>query len=175
MKRSILYLSAIVLILVSCKQENVSPQKTFRGTTSLSSNSGTNASVIGTWTWSAQYATYMGTTATLTAPAYLLNPTNTGITETLLMSSDSTWSQTQNGSVVNSGTFHLVDVITPDGPSVFINLVNSKAGNSSALDNFDFSKGFNCSYHVSGDSLVFYGVYTNSTYTNLASERVYVK
>jgi hypothetical protein len=172
MKRSILYLSVFVSVLASCKQENVSPKKNFRGTTSLSggsSNSSQKVSLIGTWTWSAQYS--YGNPP----PVYLFTPFTTGITETLSLGSDSTWSQTQNGAVVNSGTFRMLNVFTPGGPTVFLNLVNSKANNSVVYDYLDFSRGFSSSYFVSKDSLVFYGVYNISAYTNLASERVYVK
>ena len=161
-----------MLAFYSCKLDNLNPDKA----KNLSTNTLTpspadpigHAPVSRVWKWSAQYdfGAYEGD---------LLNPANTGITETLNLAVDSTWSQTQNGKIVNTGTYHLVNVITPGGPHVFLKLVNSTQPNAQTYDSFDFNTGFNLSYACSSDSLVLYGVFNTPQYTNLATRRIYVK
>jgi hypothetical protein len=162
----------VCVAFYSCKLDNLNPDYT----KSLSANQPvlspkdptTQGPVAGVWTWSAQYdyGAYEGD---------LLNPANTGITEILTLAADSTWSQTQNGKVVNSGTYHIGEFLTPDGPRIALSLVNSLHPNPQLYDNFDFSTGFGGSYVCSSDSLVFYGVFNTPKYTNLATERIYVK
>lgn len=62
----------------------------------------TDTAVLGQWNWTAQYRGTPGST---------LTPQNTGITETLVLNADNSWSLVQNGSAVNSGTFR-TDVVT---------------------------------------------------------------
>jgi hypothetical protein len=161
------------LAFYSCKLDNLNPDNAKPSSTNTLTLSPPNptghAPVAGVWKWSAQYdlGTYEGD---------LLNPTNTGIIETLTLAADSTWSQTQNGKVVNSGTYHLGAGYMPSGGlTPFLKLVNNNQPNLQTFDNFDFSTGFVCSFASSSDSLVFYGVFNTPQYTNLATQRVYVK
>ncbi len=162
----------VCLAFYSCKLDNLNPgnaKSTSTNTLTLSpADPIGHAPVIGIWKWSAQYdaGTYEGD---------LLNPANTGITETLNLATDSTWTQTQNGTVVNTGTYHLINAVTPGGPMVFLRLVNVNQPNAQIIDNFDFSNGFGDSYNCSNDSLILYGVVNTPQYTNLATKRVYVK
>jgi len=159
------------LLYASCKLDNVNPNQSKQITTTLKQSPKdpqTQLSVTGIWKWSAQYdyGAYEGD---------LLNPDNTGVQETLTLNADSTWSQTKNGNVVNTGTYKIANVITPGGPAIFLKIINDLNPNAQTYDNFDFGTGFNGSYACSTDSLIFYGVYSTPTTTNVVTERVYVK
>ena len=170
MTRPILFaLFLIVLIIGSCQIENLHPKRR----KNISKSAADQANLTGTWQWSAQYSGG-------NPPAYILNPSNTGITETLNLYGNNNWSQVQNGKTVNSGSYSLVNVLVPgyniSGDTViFINFINSNVTDTARTDNFNFNTGFESSFAVSKDSLVFYGVYSTGNFTNLASARVYVK
>ena len=160
----------VCVAFYSCKLDNLNPGQTKSSSDTLKLSPKdpiTQGPVAGVWTWIAQYD----------AGAYeshLLNPANTGITETLTLAADSSWSQTQNGKVVNSGTYHIGEFFTPGGPRIALSLVNSLHPNPQLYDNFDFSSGFGGSYVCSSDSLVFYGVYPTPV-GSAPAERVYIK
>jgi hypothetical protein len=175
MKRLIPYMFLLGLILNSCQLDNLHPNRNKHKTANSNSSDTLNkqdpighGSVVGIWKWSAQYSYGY-------PHVYLLDPSNTGIQETLNLDSNSNWAQVQNDKIVNTGTYKLVNVFTPAGPNVFISFVNSSVTDTARYDNFNFSTGFIGSYAASKDSLIFYGVYTMGNYTNLVSERVYVK
>jgi hypothetical protein len=161
----------VCVAFYSCKLDNLNPDYTRSLSISKPALRPTDPTsigpVAGVWTWSAQYdfGAY---------ESHLLNPANTGITEVLTLAADSTWSQTQNGTVLNTGSYHLVNVYTPGGPRVFLKLVNSNQPNLQTYDSFDFSSGFGCSYVCSSDSLVIYGVYPTPA-GSVPAERVYTK
>ena len=160
------------LCWASCKLENLNPNKTKTSNDTLKRSPAdptTHASLAGVWKWSAQYD----------IGAYesdLLNPANTGMQETLTLNTDGSWSQTKNGTEVNTGSYKLVDGITPGGPVTFLKFINStKPVLQTYTDNFDFNSGFAGSYACSSDSLIFYGVYSTGQTASIATERVYIK
>lgn len=169
--RPLAILALIVCVaFYSCKLDNLNPDQTKSSSDTLKlspKDPTTLGPVAGVWKWSAQYD-FGG------YENHLSNPANTGITEILTLATDSTWSQAQNSIVLNTGSYHLVNVITPGGPRIFLKLVNSKQPNLQTYDSFDFSTGFGCSYACSSDSLVIYGVYPTPA-GSVPAERVYVK
>ena len=123
--------------------------------------------IVGPWTWSAQYG--MGQNPTIQDPA------NTGINETLQMNADSTWTQTKNGAVVNTGTYLFSPFPEPAGPpATFIYFTNSKYPGEATFDNFDFNYGFMNSFTLTKDTLVFIGESQIDTGV-YAAHRVYVR
>lgn len=159
------------LFYASCKLDNINPYQSKSTSDTLKKSPAdptTQGPVAGVWKWSAQYD-YGG------IEGDLLTPASTGIQETLTLNTDSSWTQARNGNVVNSGTYKLVNVVTPVGPRVFLGLINHLYPNAQVYDNFDFSTGFVGTYACSSDSLIFYGVYNTLALANVATERVYVK
>jgi len=169
MTRSIHFMLFLMLLVIgSCQIENLHPKRKKN-----ISKSADQTNLAGSWQWSAQYSTG-------NPPVYIINPSNTNIQETLNLDGNNNWTQVQNGKIVNSGSYSLVNVLVPgysiSGDTViFINFLNNKVTDTARTDNFNFNTGFESSFAVSNDSLVFYGVYSAGTITNLLSERVYVK
>ena len=166
----------LAVILTACKKNNLSPNTNnvdSAAKTGNTINSQTSANdealVIGNWTWSSQY--------TFAQTLYTLNPTNTGVQETLQFNANGTWTQTKNGAVAKTGTYSFPEVMTPAGTAIpFFSAVNNRVTDTARYDNFNFNTGFAGSFHLTQDSLVFFGVNTiDTTGTEYIAERVYVR
>jgi len=159
MKRYTCFIFALAFAFAACKKLNALLPIKVTDTT--------KTSIVGPWTWSAQYG--MGQNPTIQDPA------NTGITETLQMNADSTWTQTKNGVVVNTGTYFFSPFPELNGPpATFINFANIKEPGAATFDNFDFNYGFMNSFTLAKDTLVFIGESEIDTGV-YAAHRVYVR
>jgi hypothetical protein len=160
---------ALILVLISafaaCKKNSIHPAAAAE-----------KVSVVGNWTWSAEYIFNGGLSGSAITPA------STGVTEILNFNGNGNWTQTTNNTLANTGTYSFVNAFIP-GPNnstgsnqiSMLSLVNSKYADTTARsDNFNFATGFIGSYALSKDSLVFIGVSTTTT-TSYVAERVYVR
>lgn len=80
------------LFLFSCKKENQSV---------------TDTQLYGKWKWESNFSGSATTT-----------PQNTGINETLVFNSNLTWSKTQNGVIVNNGTYKTANSKNSKGENI---------------------------------------------------------
>jgi hypothetical protein len=158
------------LAFYSCKLDHLNPDDTNHSTTKIPMfDPASHLPIAGVWTWNAEYDGGPNGFS-------LLNPDNSGITETLTLATDSTWSQTLNGKIVNSGTYHLVYVIPPSGYNMAFKLINkTQPTDAQFTDDFDFGRGFVDSYVCTGDSLILSGVVNTSPSVSYEALRIYVK
>jgi hypothetical protein len=177
MKTLLACLSISLLLWMSCKLDSLNPTGIKATKTSVTDTAKIGQhdpkgqeGLVGVWKWSAQY----DLSARIPNEDYF-SPANTGIQEVLTLNADSSWTQSQNGVVVNLGNYKIEDGITPEGIIKFVKLINRKNPTGRAADDFNFVDGFSSSFTSSGDSLVFYGIYAKENIGSMATERVYVK
>jgi len=130
------------IVWASCKKDATS--KTFDPNNALS----------GQWKWVLQ----TDAKAINGTPYDTLTPQNTGNNEFLNMYSDLSWTQVRNGHTLQSGTYKIIELLTPAWPISALDLVHN--GKDSTIN-----------HSISNDTL-----YTsNMLYTGTYTVRVYVK
>jgi|GEM_PF-3006852 len=129
-----------------------------------------SVNLIGTWKWVAQFD--LGN-----PQGDLQNPANSGIQETIVVDAANNWTQSQNGILLNSGNWKFAMLMPPSGwPIPFLVLKNKQQPNAQTNDDFNFATGFGGSFHLTRDTLIFYGVSNNNGQSaSTASERIYTK
>lgn len=148
MQRSFSYLRPLVcllfsgVLLASCKKDTT--PKTFDPNNALS----------GQWKWVLQ----TDAKAINGIPFDTLTPQNTGYTEFLNMYGDSSWTQVRNGHTIQSGTYKLSTLLSPEGPITTLDMAHN--GQDSLIN-----------HSISHDTLYTSNMEFAGTYT----VRVYVK
>jgi len=85
-----------------------------------------DSSLIGDWKWVLQ----TDAKAVYGIPYDSLTPQNTGIAGYLRINSDSSWTRTENGSVTAHGRITMKQLLSPAGPLISLDFINSSGRDS---------------------------------------------
>ena len=107
-----------ILILLSLSL--IACHKSGSGSGPSPNYNGDSSSLIGQWKWILQ----TDAKAVYGTPYDSLTPQNTGITEYLLLGSDSSWSISDNGQVTGQGRFRMKLLLSPAGPVNSLDFIN---------------------------------------------------